>query len=282
MVAANGLPEAARTSQPVWRKEHNHLPMLVASMTCLEDGGILPPHVWEPLCCGDLEGSSHQIVLVEDMICLGDEDILQQHADSREHFPSWNWPVSIRPRALGEDKICLVASDTLLLPDGGLERNYLSGWGAGKTCLVAEGVLLSSELDCCYHGDVQADNHPLMLGEDKTYQVDVNAHCHLPASCPCEALVHNHPIELEEDRTYLAGESILDLYDSHAQYGLQTEHNHLKALVGGTLFLEDSYIPPFGGVLVGWMGSIRPTSLVVGRTCSEGACTLLLGDAVSC
>ena len=148
-------------------------------MTCLEDGGILPLRALELLCCGDLEESSHQIVLVEDMICLGDEDILQQHADSREHFPSWNWPVSIRPRALGEDKICLVASDTLLLPDGGLERNYLSRWGVGKTCLVAEGVLLSSKLDCCYHDDVQADNHPLVLGEDKTYQVDVNALSHL-------------------------------------------------------------------------------------------------------
>ena len=87
-MAANGLPEAARTSHPVWRKEHNHLLMLVASMTCLEDGGILPPHVWEPLCCGDLEGSSHQIVLVEDMIYLEGADILQQHGDSREHCSS--------------------------------------------------------------------------------------------------------------------------------------------------------------------------------------------------
>ena len=190
--------------------------------------------------------------------------------------------MSIRQRALGEDKICLVASGTLLLPDGGLERNYLSRWGAGRTCLAAEGVLLCLELDCCYHGDVQADNHLLMLGGDKTCQVDVNAHCHLSASCPCEALVHNHRIELVEDRTYLAGESILDLYDSHAQHDLQPEHNHLKALAGGTLFLEDSYTPPFGVVLVGWSGSIRLTSLAVGRTCSEAACTLLPGDAVSC
>ena len=87
-MAANGLPEAARTSQPVWRKEHNHPLMLVASMTCLEDGGILPPHASEPLCCGDLEGSSHQIVLVEDMICLEGEDIPPQHGDSREHCSS--------------------------------------------------------------------------------------------------------------------------------------------------------------------------------------------------
>ena len=189
--------------------------------------------------------------------------------------------MSIRPRALGEDKICLVASGTLLLPDGGLERNYLSRWGAGRTCLAAEGVLLCLELDCCYHGDVRADNYLLVLGGDKTCQVDVNAHCHLSASCPCEALVHNHPIELEEDRTYLAGESILDLDDSHAQHGPRTEHNRLKALVVGTLFLEDSYIPLFGGALDGWLGSIRPTSLAVGRTCLEAACTLLLGDAVS-
>ena len=91
--------------------------------------------------------------------------------------------------------------------------------------------------------------------------------------------MHNHLIELEEDRTYLVGESILDLYDSHAQHGLQEEHNRLKALVGDTLFLEGSYILPSCAVLGGWLESIRLTSLVVGTTCSEGACTPLLGDA---
>lgn len=74
-------------------------------------------------------------------------------------------------------------------------------------------------------------------------------------------------------------ESILDLYDSHAQHGLQKEHNRLKALVGDTLFLEGSYIPPSGAVQGGWLGSIHLTSLGVGKTCSEGACTPLLGDA---
>ena len=57
-------------------------------MTCLEDGGILPPHASELLCCGDLEESSHQIVLVEDMICLEGGDIPLQHGDSREHCSS--------------------------------------------------------------------------------------------------------------------------------------------------------------------------------------------------
>ena len=144
---------------------------------------------------------------------------------------------------------------------------------------MAEGVLLSSEPDCRCHDDVQADNHPLMLGAGKTYQVDVNALSHLSASCPHDALVRNHLIVLEEDRTYLVGESILDLYDSHAQRGLQKEHNRLKALVGDTLFLEGSYILPSGAVQGGWLGSIRLTSLGVGKTCSEGACTPLLGDA---
>ena len=80
---------------------------------------------------------------------------------------------------MGEDKICLVASDALLLPGGGSERNYPSRWEEGRTCWVAEGVLLSSEPDCRCHDDVQADNHPLMLGAGKTYQVDVNALSHL-------------------------------------------------------------------------------------------------------
>ena len=49
-------------------------------------------------------------------------------------------------------------------------------------------------------------------------------------------------------------ESILDLYDSHAQHGLQKEHNRLKALVADTLFLEGSYILPSGAVQGGWLG----------------------------
>ena len=57
-------------------------------MTCLEGGGILPPHALELLCCGDLEESSHPIVLVEDMICLEGADIPHQHGDSREHCSS--------------------------------------------------------------------------------------------------------------------------------------------------------------------------------------------------
>ena len=91
--------------------------------------------------------------------------------------------------------------------------------------------------------------------------------------------MHNHLIVLEEDRTYLVDESILDLYDSHAQHGLQKEHNRLKVLVEDTLFWEGSYIPPSGAVQGGWLGSTRLTSLGVGKTCSEGACTPLLGDA---
>ena len=69
-----------------------------------------------------------------------------------------------------------MASDAPLLPDGGSERNYPSRWEEGRTCSVAEGVLLSSELDFRCHDDVQADNHPLKLGAGKTYQVGVNAH----------------------------------------------------------------------------------------------------------
>ena len=80
---ADGLPDYA--SRALWRRAHSHLLMLVASMTCLEGGGILPLHASEPLCCGDLEESSHQIVLVEDMICLEGGDIPQQHGDSLEH-----------------------------------------------------------------------------------------------------------------------------------------------------------------------------------------------------
>ena len=57
-------------------------------MTYLEDEGILPLHASEPLCCGDLEESSHQTVLVEDMICLEGGDIPLQHGDSREHCSS--------------------------------------------------------------------------------------------------------------------------------------------------------------------------------------------------
>ena len=87
--------------------------------------------------------------------------------------------MSIRPRALGADKICLVASDALLLPGGGSERNYPSRLEVGRTCWVAEGVLLSSEPDCRCHDDGLVDNHPLMLGAGKTYQVGVNALCHL-------------------------------------------------------------------------------------------------------
>ena len=87
-MAANGLPDDAHASRAVWGRAHSHLLMLVASMTCLEDGGILPLHVLEPLCYGDLEGSSHPIVLVEDMICLEDAGIPQQHGDSREHCSS--------------------------------------------------------------------------------------------------------------------------------------------------------------------------------------------------
>ena len=140
--------------------------------------------------------------------------------------------------------------------------------------MVAGGVLHSSESDWCYHGGAQVDNHPLMLGADKTYQVDANT---LPR--PCEVLVHSHPIELEEDKIYSVGESILDLYDSHDQYDLQAEHSRLKALVGDTLFLEDSYILLFGAVLDDRLGSTHPTSLVAGRTCSEGADTPPLDDA---
>ena len=120
-----------------------------------------------------------------------------------------------------------------------------------------------------------------MLGAGKTCQVDVNALCHRSASGHCEALVCNHRIELEEDKTYLVVESILDLYDFHAQHALQTEHNCPKALEGDILFLEDSYIPPSGAALGGWLGSIHLTSLAEGKTCSEGACTPLLGDAHS-
>ena len=125
---------------------------------------------------------------------------------------------------------------------------------------MAEGVLLSSELDCRCHDDVQADSHPIMLEAGKTYQVDVNVHCHLSAECPHDALVHSHPIELEEDKTYLVGESTLHLYDAHVQHGLPREHNRLKALVEDTLFLEGSYILPSGAVLSAWLGSIRLTS----------------------
>ena len=86
MEAADGLPDYA--SRALWRRAHSHLLMLVASMTCLEGGGILPPSASEPLCCGDLEESSHLIVLVEDMICLEGGDIPHQHGDSREHCSS--------------------------------------------------------------------------------------------------------------------------------------------------------------------------------------------------
>ena len=57
-------------------------------MTCLEEVGILHQHASELLCCGDLEANSHQIALVEDMICLEGGDILQQHDDSHERRPS--------------------------------------------------------------------------------------------------------------------------------------------------------------------------------------------------
>ena len=86
MEAADGLPDYA--SRALWRRAHSHLLMLVASMTCLEDGGILPLRALELLCSGDLEESSHPIVLVEDMICLEGGDILQQHDDSHERRPS--------------------------------------------------------------------------------------------------------------------------------------------------------------------------------------------------
>ena len=88
-MAANGLPpDDAHASQPVWRRAHSHLLMLEASMTCLEEVGILHQHALELLCCGDLEASSHQIALVEDMICLEGGDILQQHDDFHERRPS--------------------------------------------------------------------------------------------------------------------------------------------------------------------------------------------------
>ena len=45
-------------------------------MTCLEEVGILHQHASELLCCGDLEASSHQIALVEDMIYV---DLFQRN-----------------------------------------------------------------------------------------------------------------------------------------------------------------------------------------------------------
>ena len=82
-MAADGLPDDV--SRALWRRVHSHLLMLVASMTCLEGGGILPPHALELLCCGDPKESSHQTVLVEDKIYLEDGDIPPQHGGSRGH-----------------------------------------------------------------------------------------------------------------------------------------------------------------------------------------------------